>query len=53
VELTPTGEVLATKTLDTSKTAHVFGLLASGTSDSDTVLFYTDTETNTLHELKQ
>ena len=53
VELTPTGKVLATKTLDTSKTAHVFGLLASGTSDSDTVLFYTDTETNTLHELKQ
>jgi hypothetical protein len=53
VELTPTGKVLATKTLDTSKTAHVFGLLASGTDDSDTVLYYTDTQTNTLHELKQ
>jgi hypothetical protein len=53
VELTPTGKVLATKTLDTSKAARVFGLLASGTDDSDTVLFYTDTQTNTLHELKQ
>ena len=53
VELTPTGKVLATKTVDTSKTAHVFGLLATGTSDSNTVLFYTDTETNTLHELEQ
>jgi len=53
VELTPNGKVLATKTIDTSKTAHVFGLLATGTSDSDTVLFYTDTETNTLQELKQ
>lgn len=53
VELTPTGKVLATKTLDTSKTAHVFGLIASGTSDSDTVLFYTDTNTNTLQELKR
>jgi hypothetical protein len=53
VELTPTGKVLATKTLNTSKTADVFGLLASGTSDSDTVVFYTDTQTNTLHELKQ
>ncbi len=53
VELTPAGKVLATKTIDTSTTAHVFGLLASGTSDSDTVLFYTDTETNTLHELTQ
>ncbi len=53
VELTPTGRVLATKTIDTSPTAHVFGLLASGTSDSDTVLFYTDTNTNTLQELEQ
>ncbi len=53
VELTPTGRILATKTIDPSTTAHVFGLVATGTSDSDTVLFYTDTKTNTLHELKQ
>ncbi len=53
VELTPTGKVLATKTIDKSATAHVFGLVASGTSDSDTALFYTDTKTNTLQELKQ
>lgn len=53
VELTPTGHVLATKKIDTSTTAHIFGLLAAGTGDSDTVLFYTDTETNTLHELER
>jgi hypothetical protein len=53
VELTPTGQILATKTIDTSMTAHVFGLLATGTTDSDTVLFYTDTKTNTLQELEQ
>ena len=53
VELTPAGKVLDTKTIDTSSTAHVFGLLATGTSDSDTVLFYTDTKTNTLQELEQ
>ena len=53
VELTPMGKVLATKTIDTSKTAHVFGLLATGTSDSDTTLFYTNTKTNTLQELEQ
>jgi hypothetical protein len=53
VELTPAGKILATKTLDTSTTADVFGLVASGTSDTDTVLFYTDTKTNTLHELEQ
>jgi hypothetical protein len=53
VELTPAGKVLATKTIDTSTTADVFGLLATGTSDSDTALFYTDTKTNTLQELEQ
>ena len=53
VELTPTGKILDTKTIDKSSAAHVFGLLATGTSDSNTVLFYTDTETNTLQELEQ
>jgi hypothetical protein len=53
VELTPTGQVLDTKTIDKSTIAHVFGLLATGTSDSNTALFYTDTKTNTLQELEQ
>ncbi|MGC2634832.1 MAG: hypothetical protein WA215_11535 [Candidatus Cybelea sp.] len=53
VELTPTGKVLATKTIDTNKSADIFGLLAEGTDDSTTVLFYTDTSTNTLQELEQ
>lgn len=53
VEITPNGKVLATKKVDTSKTAHVFGLAAYGTSDSDTVLYYTSTADNTLHVLEQ
>jgi hypothetical protein len=53
VELTPTGKILATKTMDTNKSADIFGLLAEGTDDSNTVLFYTDTSTNTLQELEQ
>ena len=53
VELTPAGKVLDTKTIDKSKVAHIFGLLAIGTSDSNTALFYTDTKTNTLQELEQ
>jgi hypothetical protein len=53
VEMTPTGKVLDTKTIDTSTISHVFGLLATGTSDSNTALFYTDTKTNTLQELEQ
>lgn len=53
VELTPTGKVLATKTIDKSATGHIFGLVATGTDDSDTALFYTDTKTNTLQELER
>jgi hypothetical protein len=52
VEMTPTGKVLDTKVVDTSKTPGIFGLAATGTSDSTTTLFYSDTNTNTLHELE-
>jgi hypothetical protein len=53
VETTPTGQVLDTKVIDKSKTAGIFGLLAIGKTDSDTALFYTDTNDNSLHELSQ
>jgi hypothetical protein len=53
VELTPAGQVLATKVVDKSKTAGIYALAYGGTSDNNAVLFYTDTNTNTLHELEQ
>jgi hypothetical protein len=53
VEMTPTGKILDTKKIDNNSTADIFGLLATGTSDSNTVLYYTDTATNTLQELQQ
>jgi hypothetical protein len=53
VEMTPTGQVLDTTVVDKSKTSGIFGLAAIGTKDSNTALFYTDTNTNTLHELEQ
>jgi len=53
IELTPTGTVLATKVVDSKKTPAVFGLQASGKTDTNTVLFYTDTNDNKLHELEQ
>jgi len=52
VEMTPTGQVLDTKVVDTSKTAGIFGLVASGTNDDNTVLFFTDKNSNTLQELE-
>jgi hypothetical protein len=53
VEMTPKGQVLDTKVVDKSKTPGIFGLASLGTKDSNAALFYTDTNTNTLHELEQ
>ncbi len=53
VELTPQGTVLDTKVVDQSSTAGVFGLAAHGTTDSDTVLYYTDTNSNTVQKLER
>jgi hypothetical protein len=53
VEITTAGKVLDTKVVDKSKTQGIFGLHATGTSDSNTVLYYTDTNDNSLHELEQ
>lgn len=53
VELTTTGKVLDTKVIDTSTTPGIFGLYAIGTTDSNTALYYTDTNDNDLHELEQ
>jgi hypothetical protein len=52
VELTPSGQVLDTEVVDTSSTQGVFGLVARGTNDSNTVIFYTDTNSNTVQELE-
>jgi hypothetical protein len=52
VELTPGGQVLDTEVVDSSSTQGVFGLVARGTTDANTVLFYTDTNSNTVQELE-
>lgn len=48
-----TGKVLATKVVDTSKTQGIFALRAIGSKDSNTALYYTDTNDNSVHELEQ
>lgn len=53
VEMTPTGQVLDTKVVDTSGTQGIYALFAIGTSDKNTALYYTDTNDNSLHELEQ
>jgi hypothetical protein len=53
VEISAAGKLLATKFIDKSSVAHVFAMHAAGTSDANTVLFYTDTKDNSVHELEQ
>lgn len=53
VELTPQGQVLDTKVVDKKAKQGVFGLVASGTNDYNTVLFFTDTNSNNVQELEQ
>jgi hypothetical protein len=53
VEMTPKGQVLDKEVIDKGAAPAIFGLAAIGTKDSNTALFYTDTNTNTLHELEQ
>jgi hypothetical protein len=48
-----TGKVLATKVVDKSATQGIFALAAIGSSDTNTALYYTDTNDNSLHELEQ
>jgi hypothetical protein len=53
VELTPKGTVLDTKVIDRSKTQGIFGLVARGSNDNNTVLFFSDTNGNNVQELKR
>ncbi len=53
VELTPAGQVLDKKVVDKSTKAGIFGLVATGTNDSNTALFFTDTNDNEVHKLER
>jgi hypothetical protein len=53
VELTPKGKILDTKTVDSSSSQGIYGLVASGTNDNNTVLFFSDTNDNNVQELEQ
>jgi len=53
VEVTPAGQVLATKVADKGNAPAVFGLAATGKTDTNTTLFYTDINDNNVHQLQQ
>jgi hypothetical protein len=53
VEMTPTGKVLDHHAVVKAATGVIYGLAAIGTKDSNTALYYTNKNTNTLHLLHQ
>jgi hypothetical protein len=53
VEIESTGKVLATKVVDTGAGGAIRGITAVGTSDANTVLYFTDSNSNTVQELSQ
>lgn len=52
VEMTPKGQVLDKELVDSGAAPAIFGLASSGSKDSNTVIFYTDTNDNNVHELE-
>ena len=50
VEMTPKGTILDTEVVDKGSAPAIFGLVASGTKDSNTVIYYTDVNDNSVHE---
>jgi hypothetical protein len=53
IEMTPKGQVLDHHAVVKSATGAIYGLAAIGTKDSNTALYYTNKNTNTLHLLHQ
>jgi hypothetical protein len=53
VEIDTAGKVLDTEVVDTGAAPALFGLASNGTADSNTVIYYTDTNDNSIHELEK
>lgn len=53
IEVESTGKVLATKVVDTGAGGAIRSITAVGTSDANTVLYFTDSNSNTVQELSK
>jgi hypothetical protein len=51
VEIATNGKVLANKNVDTGKPGAIHGLVAVGSKDSNTVIYFNDSNTNEVREL--
>jgi hypothetical protein len=53
VETTPGGKVLDTRNVDKGAPGSIFGIVATGTSDSDTKVYFNDDNSNNLQVLEK
>lgn len=53
VELTPSGKVLDTRNVDKGASGALFGIVATGTSDSDAKIYFNDDNDNNLQVLEK
>ena len=53
VELTPSGKVLDVRNVDTGASGALFGIVATGTSATDTKLYFNDDNDNNLQVLER
>lgn len=53
VEISPTGELLDVKNVDTGAAGAIFGMVATGTSTASTKLYFNDDNDNTVKVLSQ
>jgi hypothetical protein len=53
VEITPSGKILATRNVDKGAAGALFGIVATGTGDSDTKVYFNDDNDNNLQVLEK
>ncbi|HEY1428497.1 MAG TPA: hypothetical protein VGF18_02915 [Candidatus Tumulicola sp.] len=52
IEISPSGQVLGTRNLDTGAAGALFGIVATGTSDADTMIYFNDDNDNNVQVLE-
>jgi hypothetical protein len=52
IELTPSGQVLDTRNVDTGAAGSLFGIVATGTSDANTKIYFNDDNDNNVQVLE-
>jgi hypothetical protein len=53
VEMTPSGQVLDTRNVDKGASGALFGIVATGTDDSNTKIYFNDDNDNNLQALEK